>query len=220
MTAIDPILLSDLLTAGLQPELVTRIVTACADSYARGLIDGQSRRSKGAERQARYRERHKTSQTSQSVTERNEASQLTPSLSPTPPIPKYKNSSMRDKRGTRIPDDWRPSEADARAEGLNDLDISREAARFRDYWKARSGSGGVKLDWAATWRNWCRNSAEKLGRERPSDATPSGKTQVLVMGDTPQFEAWCKFTGKRWPTNKKGGWYFDSEWPPEQEDAA
>lgn len=27
---------------------------------------------------------------------------------------------------------------------------------FRDYWLSRKGKAGQKSDWAATWRNWCR----------------------------------------------------------------
>lgn len=31
------------------------------------------------------------------------------------------------------------------------------AEKFRDYWTALPGQRGVKADWLATWRNWCRN---------------------------------------------------------------
>ena len=30
--------------------------------------------------------------------------------------------------------------------------------QFKDYWIAQAGQKGVKLDWAATWRNWVRNT--------------------------------------------------------------
>lgn len=32
---------------------------------------------------------------------------------------------------------------------------------FRDYWRAAPGAKGVKSDWAATWRNWCRREQER-----------------------------------------------------------
>ena len=35
-------------------------------------------------------------------------------------------------------------------------------SRFKDYWISQPGQRGVKLDWFATWRNWCRN--EKQGK--------------------------------------------------------
>jgi hypothetical protein len=37
-------------------------------------------------------------------------------------------------------------------------DAAAEAASFVDYWHAKSGRDATKLDWQATWRNWCRNS--------------------------------------------------------------
>ena len=43
--------------------------------------------------------------------------------------------------------------------------------RFKDYWISQPGQKGVKVDWFATWRNWCRN--EKKGNMRISD--PSDK---------------------------------------------
>lgn len=32
---------------------------------------------------------------------------------------------------------------------------------FNDYWIGVAGAKGVKLDWLATWRNWCRRANEK-----------------------------------------------------------
>jgi hypothetical protein len=36
-----------------------------------------------------------------------------------------------------------------------------ELDKFCDYWRARAGPGGTKLDWDATWRNWVRSAAER-----------------------------------------------------------
>lgn len=36
--------------------------------------------------------------------------------------------------------------------------VRSQAEKFRDYWVAIPGKGGLKLDWEATWRNWCRNA--------------------------------------------------------------
>ena len=44
------------------------------------------------------------------------------------------------------------------------IDAREEADAFCDYWPAQPGKAGVKLDWLATWRNWCRNSRRKPGR--------------------------------------------------------
>lgn len=45
--------------------------------------------------------------------------------------------------------------------------------RFRDYWKAQPGQRGVKADWFATWRNWCRNekaSAPLTAKQKADEA--------------------------------------------------
>jgi len=67
-------------------------------------------------------------------------------------------------RGTRLtldalPDDWETFCRTTRP----DLDPHNSFAAFRDYWIAKPGKDGVKLDWAATWRNWVRR--ERLGTQ-------------------------------------------------------
>jgi len=44
------------------------------------------------------------------------------------------------------------------------------AEKFRDHWTAMPGQRGVKADWLATWRNWCRN--EK----------PAGQNRLVTQG--------------------------------------
>lgn len=82
-----------------------------------------------------------------------------------------KASSKPHKRGTRIPDDWKPSPEEIawqRDNGIPDDLARRELPRFRDYWAAAPGAKGVKLDWPATWRNWLRTASENAAtRERP-----------------------------------------------------
>ncbi|WP_189435065.1 helix-turn-helix domain-containing protein [Mesorhizobium sp. M1E.F.Ca.ET.041.01.1.1] len=75
-------------------------------------------------------------------------------------------------RGTRIPDDFKPDLSVALAEGMNGSEAERCAANFLDYWKAKPGAAGRKVDWPATWRIWCRrevsrpNGAAKSAREK------------------------------------------------------
>lgn len=65
------------------------------------------------------------------------------------------------RRGTRLPVDWSPSpEARQFAIGLG-LDPVAVGDAFRDFWIAKPGAGGVKLDWLATWRTWCRTTKER-----------------------------------------------------------
>jgi|GEM_PF-3464762 len=77
---------------------------------------------------------------------------------------KREKAAANGTRGTRLPADWAPDELYAKQQGLRPHEIAREAEKFRDYWRAAPGQKGVKLDWAATWRTWCRNAAERLGR--------------------------------------------------------
>ncbi len=72
--------------------------------------------------------------------------------------------ASKKERGTRLPADW-SLPADLRQwaadHGLSQAQIDLQADSFADYWHARPGSGGVKLDWAGTWRNWCRKALER-----------------------------------------------------------
>lgn len=67
------------------------------------------------------------------------------------------------KTGARLAADWSlpPEWSDwAVAEGLSEMEVKRQADRFRDYWVPLPGQKGVKLDWHATWRNWVRKSMD------------------------------------------------------------
>lgn len=108
-----------------------------------------------------------------------------------------------EKRGTRLPDDWRPDQEGldyaVQTLGIN-VDPQWELDRFRDYWRAVPGAKGRKLDWPATWRNWCRNAADRtpnLGRthERPhSDA----KFLARQANHAAAFEGAQRAAGRDW----------------------
>ena len=74
-----------------------------------------------------------------------------------------KKVSLRstDARGTRIADDWWPDDEEATFAVNLGLDPSRIAVEFRDYWRGRAGKEGRKADWPATWRNRCRELADR-----------------------------------------------------------
>lgn len=48
---------------------------------------------------------------------------------------------------------------------LTEAEINFEWEKFRDYWAGVGGSKGCKLDWPATWRNWCRKKFEDKKRK-------------------------------------------------------
>ena len=83
-----------------------------------------------------------------------------------------KEKEAETKRGTKgsrlsadwvLPEDW---ENWARQE-RPDLNPQKVGEQFKDFWIAKAGAAGVKLDWQATWRNWVRNQRQE--RLNPAD---------------------------------------------------
>ena len=83
-----------------------------------------------------------------------------------------KNSDARAQaraaRGSRFvpadspPDDWVRFCQEKRP----DLDPQTVYERFTDFWIAKPGRDGLKIDWFATWRNWVRNEKAVFGAKR------------------------------------------------------
>jgi uncharacterized protein YdaU (DUF1376 family) len=73
------------------------------------------------------------------------------------------------QRGSRlandflIPADWILFCEQERPE----LNTEKTFNQFKDYWVAQPGQKGVKLDWAATWRNWVRST--NAPKQNPAD---------------------------------------------------
>ena len=65
----------------------------------------------------------------------------------------------KSQRGSRLANDWvLPEDWKAWADKERpDLNAKQVAEQFKDFWCAKPGKDGVKLDWLATWRNWVRN---------------------------------------------------------------
>lgn len=99
------------------------------------------------------------------------ANQLDPQGEPIPDIKPHNkpdvldtNVSMQNKRGKRLQENWEPSEEDrnkALDMGFNWEQVDNEANKFRDYWIGVPGAKGVKVNWSATWRNWCRSAKDR-----------------------------------------------------------
>jgi uncharacterized protein YdaU (DUF1376 family) len=88
----------------------------------------------------------------------------------------------RDKsRGSRIPSDWQPSPDDcqfALSLGIEPAGILEE---FRDYWLGEGGQRARKVDWSRTFRNRCRQVAER--RRRPGANRPGGDSFFTGLRD-------------------------------------
>jgi uncharacterized protein YdaU (DUF1376 family) len=96
-----------------------------------------------------------------------------PSPSPLPsstskPTTTPKSKAGATASGSRLPEDWKPSLADVEycKTERPDLQPSKVAQNFYDYWIAIPGAKGRKLDWSATWRTWVRKeTAASAGRQ-------------------------------------------------------
>jgi uncharacterized protein YdaU (DUF1376 family) len=64
-------------------------------------------------------------------------------------------------KGFVVPPDWIAWAKTERS--WTSADCRTEAATFVDFWNAKAGRDGTKLDWQATWRNWVRNSRRPSG---------------------------------------------------------
>lgn len=71
-------------------------------------------------------------------------------------------------RGARLPDgwilpmawgQWAMSEC-----GFTEPEVRRIGAMFADHWHAKAGKDAAKLDWLATWRNWCRKERDYIAQ--------------------------------------------------------
>ncbi|WP_010660231.1 hypothetical protein [Brucella anthropi] len=88
------------------------------------------------------------------------------------------------KRGSRLPDDFKADLSEASRLGLSEADAIREADKFRDYWNSQPGQRGVKLDWQATWRNWCRSAVERKPHRKeppPKPSTPRNAGEAAYL---------------------------------------
>jgi hypothetical protein len=103
-----------------------------------------------------------------------------------PPVPPFPDSPAptdlpaRDRKlGTRLPDNFTPSPEmfDWFRKNCPHVDGKTEHAQFCDYWLAKPGKDGRKLDWPATWRRWMRTAEERSGpRTRGTPSAPQSTT--------------------------------------------
>ena len=82
---------------------------------------------------------------------------------------KVRKAAAKARKGTRLAETELPSSWRAWAqEKTPELDAESVFEAFRDYWVGIPGARGCKLDWPATWRNWCRReAASRKPRPRP-----------------------------------------------------
>lgn len=87
------------------------------------------------------------------------------------------------KRGTRIPDDWRP-DADcveyARSRGFNDEQIAEITLDFTQHFQNKTGKGSTMLNWNMTWQTWVRSdmTARKFNKPNGGRQNPGQEMQA------------------------------------------
>jgi len=111
----------------------------------------------------------------------------------------------RVSRGTRLPSDWQPAEnlKTWAEEERPDLDYELVVASFVDYWVAKPGRDGVKLDWDRTFRNWVRRerAGGVEGKNSGGAAWWTSEAGIMAKGKelglTPRGgESWDAFRGR------------------------
>lgn len=91
-----------------------------------------------------------------------EPAAVLPPAPPPPAPPPPAAAATPAERGTRLSKDWalpKPWGEWAMAEfpQWTADKVRTEGLRFRDHWSAKTGKDATKVDWLATWRNWCRS---------------------------------------------------------------
>lgn len=94
-------------------------------------------------------------------------------------------------KGSRLAGDWQLPKAWGEW-ALTDIGwsvetVRTEAAKFADYWHGKSGKDATKVDWEATWRNWCRNArvpAQARASPQSTAARDAEARRLLGFSDT------------------------------------
>jgi hypothetical protein len=90
---------------------------------------------------------------------------LTPEREPEPDAPaKTATNAKTAQRGSRLPKPWDLTPERRKYAQQQGIDPDRTHTKFCNHWWAKTGRDAYKLDWDATWQNWCLGDAEK----RPS----------------------------------------------------
>ena len=87
-------------------------------------------------------------------------------------------SAAATTRGTRLPKDWQLPRAWGEWALVKypqwaDEKVRDEALKFRNHWTALTGKSATRLDWLATWQNWCMNDLAHRDDMRPAKANGS-----------------------------------------------
>jgi uncharacterized protein YdaU (DUF1376 family) len=144
-------------------EILRQYFSKHPDGWRNGRADEEIRKAKKRIKSAKTNGKKGGRPITQRVSDANQLGSQSETQSKAHQKPNTK-SQKRVERATRLPTDWQPSELlhAWSSKERPDLEMTSVIAKFRDYWTAKPGSAGTKLDWDATFRNWVRE--EKTGR--------------------------------------------------------
>ena len=73
-------------------------------------------------------------------------------------------TSKSEKKSTHLNSDFKPHPDSwlTMQEHFPHIDLKLETHAFIDYWTSKTGSGSMKKDWDATWRNWIRSAHKRM----------------------------------------------------------
>lgn len=188
---IKPEVLDALVAAGATAEMIAAAVKADMRSEEERLA---RKRANNAERQQRYRERHRNADNAlQASHNAGNAAEPGEKGSPQDPSPKHEpqekppyggqkeppktdpgasTKPARDTKGHHLPPDWQPSESDIaygrNRVGLTLAEIEGMAEDMRLWAQSAAGQNSRKRSWSAAFRGWMRREAKKLGRKPPA----------------------------------------------------
>jgi hypothetical protein len=191
-------LIADMVRAGVDADLVGRTAAALSEREAVVIQDDAAVRRRAADRarkaEARLRKSAEVCGDTDATPPSQEGPRTPKETQPTPPSTQQEKTPKGvQKKGSRLPADWVLPDgwgSDAIDAGLPANLIDLEAAKMRDW--SLSSKAGVKLDWRATWRNWCRDAASRsppraspLQRQQTAQEILKSRRQVNSDDDRP-----------------------------------
>jgi hypothetical protein len=99
-----------------------------------------------------------------------------------PPVPTDGDDDGKDRKGTRLPEDWRCStslRAYALGKEFDEDDIDTIEANFIQHFTNGKGKNQRHLSWERTWQTWVRNDAQR-NRDRNGGGNGSKPPSLLA----------------------------------------
>jgi hypothetical protein len=106
-------------------------------------------------------------------------------LNPLPTV-----ESARARTATRLPENFSLTPERRLVAEAEKLPADRVFAKFCDHWRSASGARARKVDWDATWRNWCRNETDRNGASNGTGKSSSQPRISALERQRRATEAW------------------------------